>query len=220
MLPSRGLSNCIIFFLGLLLHLSGCFRVYPSICRSGCDLREIFFSHPSRCSEMRILRDALMCASFEMLWCVHPSRCFVLILRGVLICASFEVLCYTSLVVLRFLYSSASLVVLGPEELSARGIFKKNVSPFLALGSLVSLFRRLGVVAFLLVLVAIRGNARKFCFFFKKRLPLTCALLSHGIVEWWMPRVRKEKTSPPFWHPSFDSLELLFCCRFFCSDHL
>ena len=43
--------------------------------------------------------------------------------------ASLEMLCYTSLVVLRFLYSSALLVVLGPEELSARGIFKKNVSP-------------------------------------------------------------------------------------------
>ena len=41
-------------------------------------------------------------------------------------CASFEVLCYTWLK--RFLYSLASLVVLGPEELSARN-FKKNVSP-------------------------------------------------------------------------------------------
>ena len=102
--------------------------------------------HPSRCFDVCILRDDLMCASFEMLWWVHPSRCFVLILRDVLICASFEVLCYTWLK--RFLYSSALLVVLGPEELSARGIYEKRLPPFLALGSLVSLFRRFGVCAF------------------------------------------------------------------------
>ena len=43
---------------------------------------------------MRILRDALICASFEMLCCVHPSRCFVVcILLDALMSASLEILC-------------------------------------------------------------------------------------------------------------------------------
>ena len=35
---------------------------------------EISSSHPSRCSDLRILRDALMSASLEMS-CSHPSGC-------------------------------------------------------------------------------------------------------------------------------------------------
>ena len=91
-LPSRSFSKCIIFFLGLLLHLLGCLtvRILRFVLLDATF--EITSSHPSRCSELRILRDALICASFEMLWCVHPSRCFVRILRGVLISASFEML--------------------------------------------------------------------------------------------------------------------------------
>jgi len=41
-----------------------------------------------------IRRGALLFASFEVLCCVHPSRCLVVcILRGALLCASFETLC-------------------------------------------------------------------------------------------------------------------------------
>ena len=36
-----------------------------------------FFMHPSLCIPGCILRDALLYASFEVLCCMHPSRCFV-----------------------------------------------------------------------------------------------------------------------------------------------
>ena len=92
-LPSRSFSKCIIFFLGLLLHLLGCLtvRILRFVLLDASF--ELLCSHPSRCSDMCILRDALMCASFEMFWCVHPSRCFdVCILRDALMCASLEML--------------------------------------------------------------------------------------------------------------------------------
>src|SRR6185437_9135741 len=91
-LPSRSFSKCIIFFLGLLLHLSGCLSV-RILCFLLVDATfELFCSHPSRCFDLCILRDALMCASFEML-CSHPSGCSdMCIFLDALLCASFEML--------------------------------------------------------------------------------------------------------------------------------
>ena len=99
-------------------------------CLSLCILRfvsldasfEITSSHPSRCSELRILRDALMCASFAVPYCLHPSRCFgVCILRGALLYVE---------------KTSTILLLLLPDELSARVMLRKTSPPFLALGSL------------------------------------------------------------------------------------
>src|SRR6185295_10093364 len=47
------------------------------------------------CFELCIRRGALLCASFEVLCFVHPSRCLVMcILRGAVFCALFEMSCY------------------------------------------------------------------------------------------------------------------------------
>ena len=78
--------------------------------------------HPSRCFVVCILRGALLYASFEVLFCMHPSRCFVVcILRGALLYVE---------------KTSTILLLLLPDELSARVMLRKTSPPFLALGSL------------------------------------------------------------------------------------
>ena len=105
------------------------------------------------CLSLCILRFVSLDASFEMLCCMHPSRCFVVcILRGAFLYASFEVLCcmhpsrcfvvcgknvYNFVIVItRREKTSTILLLLLPDELSARVMFRKMSSPFLALGSL------------------------------------------------------------------------------------
>ena len=74
------------------------------------------------CLSLCILRFVSLDASFEMLCCMHPSRCFVVcILRGALLYVE---------------KTSTILLLLLPDELSARVMFRKMSSPFLALGSL------------------------------------------------------------------------------------
>jgi len=71
--------------------------------------------------------------------------------------------------------------------------FEKNVSPLSRTWFVGVPISRVGgwcflcvsallVVSFGLLIVAIRGNARKFCSW-KNVSPLTCAAMSHGIVE-------------------------------------
>ena len=69
------LRNCL--YRGFLLRI---LRV-SFLCAS-CEMPEMSFG----CFDLCIRRDALLCASFEVL--------FLCILRGALLCASFEVLCF------------------------------------------------------------------------------------------------------------------------------
>ena len=83
-------------------------------------------------------------------------------------------------------------MVLGPEELSARGILSKTSPPvshlvrwcpyFEGWGFVLLSVSALLILSFGLQVVAIRGNVRKFCSW-KNVSPLSCAALSHSIVE-------------------------------------
>ena len=78
-----------------------------------CTPSRCFYSHPSRCFVVCILRGAFF---------MHPSRCFVVcILRGALLYVE---------------KMSTILLLLLPDELSAIVMFRKTSPPFLALGSL------------------------------------------------------------------------------------
>ena len=83
------------------------------------------------CLSLCILRFVSLDASFEMLCCMHPSRCFVVcILRD----AFFVCILRGALLYLE--KTSTILFLLLPDELSARVMLRKTSPPFLALGSL------------------------------------------------------------------------------------
>jgi len=83
------------------------------------------------CLSLCILRFVSLDASFEMLCCMHPSRCFVVcILRDVFfVCILRGALLYLE-------KTPTILFLLLPDELSARVMLRKTSPPFLALGSL------------------------------------------------------------------------------------
>ena len=157
----------------------------------------------------------------EML-CSHPSGCSdMCLLRGAL-------LHFVSGVTLPVFFGFVSGV-------RTRGVkcernFKKNVSPlsrtwFVGVpiskvgGWCFLCVRALLVVSFGLLVVAIRGNARKFCSW-KNVSPLPARRCLMGLSNDGCRGFGKKKRLPPFWHPSFDSFELLFCRRFFGSYNL
>ena len=115
------------------------------------------YVHPSRycfCT----LRGALLCASFEVLCFVHPSRCFVMcILRGAVFCASFEVLCSMH-------HSRCCVLCILRGELVRVLIFGKTSPPFLTSCCPEAVYVERGVlfcgtlIDYLLTTEATRGN--------------------------------------------------------------
>ena len=98
------------------------------------------------CLSLCILRFVSLDASFEMLCCMHPSRCFVVcILRGAFLYASFEVLCS--------MHPSRCFVVCGKNvynfvivitrRAKCESNVKKNVSPLSRTWLVGSLVRRM-----------------------------------------------------------------------------
>src|SRR6185503_3655260 len=76
-------SYCVSFGFPFCVHPSRCLRSPSGVLICASDEMSCYV-HPSRCC---------FCASFEVPCYVHPSRCYVLcIRRDALLCASFEVL--------------------------------------------------------------------------------------------------------------------------------
>jgi len=96
--------------------------------------------------------------------------------------------------------------LLPPEVTSARVMFfvEKRLPPFLT-GCCLG-------VAFERCFFHCRGNARKFCFFFGKMSPPFLARCCLGGCRMMDAEGSDRKTSPPFWHPSFDSFEVYWFC--------